>query len=68
MKSHFEKLVQNFKLKRVGRTPKDHQLTPEQTDGDAGYVSRTSTSAISTLETPSGQSIPVTLATLCCGI
>ena len=28
MISQFEKLVQNFKLKRVGGAPKDRQLTP----------------------------------------
>ena len=28
MKSHFEKLVKNFELKKVRGTPKGHQLTP----------------------------------------
>ena len=28
MRSQFEKLIQNFELKKVGGAPKDHQLTP----------------------------------------
>jgi len=28
MRSQFEKVVQNFELKRVGGAPKDYQLTP----------------------------------------
>ena len=28
IRSHFEKLVQNFELKRIGGAPKGHQLTP----------------------------------------
>ena len=31
MRSHFEKTVQNFKLKRIEGTPKGHQLTPLST-------------------------------------
>ena len=28
MRSHFEEIVQNFELERVGGAPKSHQLTP----------------------------------------
>jgi len=28
MKSHLEKVVQNFELKRVGGAPKDHLFAP----------------------------------------
>ena len=28
MKYHFEEVVQNFELKRVGGVPKNHPLTP----------------------------------------
>ena len=36
MRSQFEKLVQNFKLKRVGGAHKGHQLTPLDVHSVAG--------------------------------